>query len=156
MNAGEKYQVTVESILPIGVVVRMPDNSTELIHISQIASCFVDSVENFVSVGEVYEAEVVEGQGKKPIQLSLKHLGLKNKNYSYTHSKSNQNKPRSNTQTRYNKPVVKHPSQVDYAKFAHEEKADLETMIQKAQKDLEDKTRSRKPTENRRKRRRDQ
>lgn len=164
MNAGEKYQVTVESILPIGVVVRMPDNSTELIHISQIASCFVDSVENFVSVGEVYEAEVVEGQGKKPIQLSLKHLGLKNKNYSYTHCKFNQNKPRSNTQnkprsntqTRYNKPVVKHPSQVDYAKFAHEEKADLETMIQRAQKDLDDKTRSRKTTENRRKRRRDQ
>lgn len=155
MNAKEKYQVTVESILPIGAVVRMPDSSTELIHISQIASCFVDSVENFVSVGETYEAEVVEGQGKKPIQLSLKHLGLKNKNYAPTRM-SNQGKTRNNTQTRYNKQAVKHPSQVEYARFAHEEKADLETMIQKAQKDLDDKTRSRKPTENRRKRRRDQ
>ena len=165
MNAGEKYQVKVESIIPIGAVVRMPDNRTELIHISQIASCFVDSVENFVSVGETYEAEAVEGQGKKPIQLSLKHLGLTNRSHKDrpqkrvhskdSHSQTRYNKP-SHSQTRYNKPSIKHPSQVEYARFAHEDKHDLESMIQRAQKDLDDKTRSRKPVENRRKRRRDQ
>lgn len=155
MNAGEKYQVKVESILPIGAVVRMPDNRTELIHISQIASCFVDSVENFVSVGKIYEAEVVEGQGKKPIQLSLKHLDLTNKNYKDKPHKRGYDKD-NHSQTRYNKPSIKHPSQVEYARFAHEDKHDLESMIQKAQKDLDDKTRSRKPIENRRKRRRDQ
>lgn len=155
MNAGEKYQVTVESILPIGAVVRMPDDRTELIHISQIASCFVDSVENFVSVGETYEAEVVEGQGKKPIQLSLKHLGLTNKNYKDKPHKHGYDKD-NHSQTRYNKPSIKHPSQVEYVRFAHEDKHDLESMIQRAQKDLDDKTRSRKPVENRRKRRRDQ
>lgn len=155
MNAGEKYQVKVESILPIGAVVRMPDNRTELIHISQIASCFVDSVENFVSVGETYEAEVVEGQGKKPIQLSLKHLGLTNKNYKDKPHKHGYDKD-NHSQTRYNKPSIKHPSQVEYARFVHEDKHDLESMIQRAQKDLDDKTKSRKPIENRRKRRRDQ
>lgn len=155
MNAGEKYQVKVESILPIGAVVRMPDNRTELIHISQIASCFVDSVENFVSVGETYEAEVVEGRGKKPIQLSLKHLGLTNKNYKDKPHKHGYDKD-NHSQTRYNKPSIKHPSQVEYARFAHEDKQDLESMIQRAQKDLDDKTKSRKPVENRRKRRRDQ
>lgn len=155
MNAGEKYQVKVESILPIGAVVRMPDNRTELIHISQIASCFVDSVENFVSVGETYEAEVVEGEGKKPIQLSLKHLGLTNRNHKDRPQKRVYNKD-NHSQTRYNRPSIKHPSQVEYARFAHEDKQDLDAMIQKAQKDLDDKTRSRKPLENRRKRRRDQ
>ena len=155
MNAGEKYQVKVESILPIGAVVRMPDNRTELIHISQIASCFVDSVENFVSVGETYEAEVVEGQGKKPIQLSLKHLGLTNKNYKNKPHKRGYDKD-NHSQTRYNKPGIKHPSQVEYARFGHEDKPDLESMIQRAQKDLDDKTKSRKPVENRRERRRDQ
>lgn len=155
MKAGEKYQVKVESILPIGAVVRMSDSSTELIHISQIASCFVDSVENFVSVGETYEAEVVEGQGKKPIQLSLKHLGLTNTSHKDRHQKRVYNED-SHSQTRYNKSSIKHPSQIEYATFAHEDKPDLESMIQRAQKDLEDKTRSRKPVENRRKRRRDQ
>lgn len=155
MNTGEKYQVKVESILPIGAVVRMPDNRTELIHISQIASCFVDSVENFVSVGEIYEAEVVEGQGKKPIQLSLKHLGLTSKTHKDRSQKRVYNKD-NHSQTRYNRQTVKHPSQVEYARFAHEDKQDLESMIQRAQKDLDDKTRSRKPVENRRKRRRDQ
>lgn len=155
MNAGEKYQVKVESIIPIGAVVRMPDNRTELIHISQIASCFVDSVENFVSVGETYEAEVVEGQGKKPIQLSLKHLGLTNRSHKDRPQKRVHSKD-SHSQTRYNKPSINHPSQVEYARFAHEDKHDLESMIQRAQKDLDDKTRSRKPVENRRKRRRDQ
>lgn len=155
MNAGEKYQVKVESILPIGAVVRMPDNRTELIHISQIASCFVDSVENFVSVGETYEAEVVEGEGKKPIQLSLKHLGLTNRNHKDRPQKRVYNKD-NHSQTRYNRPSIKHSSQVEYATFAHEDKQDLDAMIQKAQKDLDDKTRSRKPLENRRKRRRDQ
>ena len=148
MTAGEKYQVVVEQILPIGAVVRMPNNTTELIHISQIANAFIDSVDNFVVLGQEYEAEVVEGQGKKPIQLSLKHLNLKNMNAPikpYKPHKPRTNDNPDNSTNRYNnykKPAVKHPSQIDYAK-TKQNNASLDDMLKKVQRDYEDKTRTR-------------
>lgn len=131
MTAGEKYQVTVESIIPIGAVVRMPNGSTELIHISQIAQCFVDNVENFVEVGQTLEAEVVENQGKKPIQLSLKHLGLTN---SHKHPKVERPKREES-----NTPAENTSKEVDKPMRNSKPAPSLDDMIKKAQRDLEDK-----------------
>lgn len=148
MTAGEKYQVLIEQILPIGAIVRMPDGTTELIHISQIANTFVDKVDNFVSLGQQYEAQVVEGQGKKPLQLSLKHLGLKNPNArpksdrprkDRTPRGDNDEAPHKNRYNSYKKPPVKHPSQTDYAKVGRA--SSFEDMLKKAQAAYEDKTR---------------
>ncbi len=73
---GQKYQVKVVKITPRYIVVSMPDDTTEIIHISQIANCFVKYTSDFVSVDQTYEAEAVEGNNR-PVELSLKHLDLK-------------------------------------------------------------------------------
>ena len=75
LEVGKTYDVSVDRILPIGAVVRMEDGSTELIHISNIADCYVSDVANFVSVGKHYEATCEEGK-TRPVQLSLIPLGL--------------------------------------------------------------------------------
>lgn len=68
---GETYDVTVEKILPYGAIVRMKDNSTQLIHISNISERFVKDVNDFVAVGETLKADCIAGK-VKPEELSIK------------------------------------------------------------------------------------
>ena len=76
LEVGKQYNVTVVKVLPIGAVVELEDKSTELVHISNIADCFVADVADFVTVGNNYVATCEEGP-KKPLQLTFKPLGLK-------------------------------------------------------------------------------
>lgn len=76
LEIGRNYEVTVIKILPVGAVVELEDSSTELVHISNIADCYIADVADFVSVGEKYVATCEEGT-KKPIQLSFRPLDLK-------------------------------------------------------------------------------
>lgn len=76
LEVGKKYEVTVVNIVPVGAVVELEDHSTELVHISNIADCYVSDVANFVQVGVKYTATCEEGKSK-PIQLSFIPLGLK-------------------------------------------------------------------------------
>ena len=73
---GQKYKVTVSHIVAAGVVVKMADESTQLIHLSNVSDQFVKSPADFVAPGECYEAECITGYNKKD-QLSLKHLQLR-------------------------------------------------------------------------------
>lgn len=76
LEIGSTYEVKVVKILPVGAVVEMEDGSTELVHISNIADCFVRDVAEFVSVGKYYTATCREGK-KRPVELTFIPLGLK-------------------------------------------------------------------------------
>lgn len=76
LTVGSNYGVTVKRILDkVGIIVEMEDKSTELIHISNIAPCYVADINHFVSVGDEYVARCEEGKDR-PVQLTLKHLQL--------------------------------------------------------------------------------
>lgn len=68
---GETYEVTVEKILPYGAIVRMSDNKTQLIHISNISEKFVKDVNDYLHVGDVIKADCIRGN-VKPEELSIK------------------------------------------------------------------------------------
>lgn len=72
IKLGEEYEVTVDHIIKCGCVVRMKDNSTQLIHISQISDKFVKDINDFVHIGDKYVATAVQPTGL-PLQLSIKH-----------------------------------------------------------------------------------
>lgn len=76
LEVGRDYDVTVVKILPVGAVVELEDKSTELVHISNIANCYVRDVADFVSVGETYVATCEEGKNR-PVQLTFLPLNLK-------------------------------------------------------------------------------
>lgn len=84
IKLGEEYEVTVERIIKCGCVVRMKDNSTQLIHISQISDKFVKDINDFVRIGDKYVATAVQPTGL-PLQLSIKHDTTNSK---YTEIKS--------------------------------------------------------------------
>lgn len=74
---GEHYNVVVVKFVSSGIVVRLEDRSTELIHTSRISDKFVKDPANFVQVDQILDAECVEGR-TRPLELSLKHLNLNN------------------------------------------------------------------------------
>lgn len=74
---GNYYDVVPIKMEPFGIVVEAKDESTHLIHISQISKDYVDDVVNFVSIGKHYNALAIDGTKNKSVQLSLLHLGLK-------------------------------------------------------------------------------
>ena len=83
LTIGEKHRVKVVKYLSKGILVKVEgDNSdnTMFIHLSKISPKFVTDVSDFVTMGEVYEAEVVPSPiPDKPFELSLLALNLHSK-----------------------------------------------------------------------------
>lgn len=82
VQIGDIIDVTITGIQPYGAFAVLPDNTTGLIHISEISDKFVRSVEHFVHVGEkitvkVIDIDSVHNQAKLSLkavyQLKRKH-----------------------------------------------------------------------------------
>lgn len=72
---GQRYQVKAVRVMLRGLIVQFNDNTTGHIHISKISDEFVSNINDFVKIGETYEAECVKGLFQD-VELSLKHLHL--------------------------------------------------------------------------------
>lgn len=83
------YDVTVISILNVGVIVELEDNSTELIHILKIANNYIADVCDYVSVGDQYSAQCIEDKDGRTC-LSLLHLNLQSRDNSIEKYRLNQ------------------------------------------------------------------
>ena len=75
LEIGKFVDVEVISIIDKGAVVRLEDGHTELIHLSKVSNKFVRDVNDYLSVGDKMQAEVVKGTYKET-ELSLKYLDL--------------------------------------------------------------------------------
>lgn len=64
----------------IDVILLEDKSCTFKIHISEISNDFVDYIENFISVGNYYDAKAIRKKLKNgvKVQLSLRHLNLHN------------------------------------------------------------------------------
>ena len=79
ISPGKHYKVVAQKIIDkVGVVVLMEDGSTHLVHISNIADCYVKDIAQFITVGEEYDASC-EYSSIRLLQLSFKHLHLEEK-----------------------------------------------------------------------------
>lgn len=71
LQIGDTYDVEVVKILPFGAVVKMSDNSTELVHISNISDKFVKDINGYLEIGKMYKVDCVSGSVKEK-ELSMK------------------------------------------------------------------------------------
>lgn len=71
LEAGNSYEVKVEKILPFGAVVKMEDDSTELLHISNITEKFVRDISDYLKEGETITVDCVNGSVKE-VELTTK------------------------------------------------------------------------------------
>lgn len=71
LNIGETYECEVAQVLSFGIVMKMEDGSTELVHISNISDKFVKDINDYVSVGDKCKVDCIAGNVKEK-ELSMK------------------------------------------------------------------------------------
>lgn len=76
LELGEAYIITPIRFETFGAIVELQDSSTSLLHVSQISDKYVKDPSEYLSIGHEYVAKAVQGVGNRPVQLSVKHLGL--------------------------------------------------------------------------------
>lgn len=68
---GETYEAEVIKILSYGAIVKMKDDTTQLLHISNISDIFVRNVGDFVHVGDTIKVDCIQGT-VLPEEISIK------------------------------------------------------------------------------------
>lgn len=122
----QSYRVTVIRTVPSGVVVRLEDDSTELIHLSNVSEQFVKDPLDYVDLDRSYDAECIIGFNGK-LQLSLKPLNLSRR--------SNRSVSKSDTSYQVDRPVTRSPKHTPVAS----QRASLDDMISHSNKQYQDK-----------------
>ncbi len=85
---GDIIEVEISALQPYGAFANAEEGYTGLIHISEISSKFVKSVESFVTVGTKVKVKVLEIDDQtKHLKLSLKALQRTRENFDKIHHK---------------------------------------------------------------------
>lgn len=144
LEIGEAYVVTPIRFETYGAIVELEDGSTSLVHVSQISDSYVKDPSDYMSIGQQYVAKGIKGIGHKPVQLSVKHLGLPSQAREAEHSMDKLKKryPKSDI-AKFHK-----PSQT--AEHSKDAPLSLDDMIQKANAAYSDKMKGRKKKNKRR------
>lgn len=75
IERGDIIDVQITGIQPYGAFAVLPDQTTGLIHISEISEKFVKSIEHFVCIGDVVKVKLLDfDTDSKHAKLSLKAI----------------------------------------------------------------------------------
>ena len=80
MKIGDIVKCEVSGITEYGIFVKLENEFSGLIHISEISNKFVNNIEKLYILGDVIEAKVMEiDEEKKQVKLSIKENKSKKK-----------------------------------------------------------------------------
>lgn len=79
IKRGSIISVKITGIQPYGAFALLPDNSTGLIHISEISDKFVKSIEKFVNIDDIVKVKVLDFDSDNHAKLSLKAVNRRNR-----------------------------------------------------------------------------
>ncbi|TFB21027.1 RNA-binding protein S1 [Filobacillus milosensis] len=96
VEVGSKLRGKVTRITNFGAFVELPDGSTGLVHISEVANKFVKDINEHLSVGDEVEVKVLNVEKDGKIGLSIKKANEK-------YEKQVQKKRSENFETQMNK-----------------------------------------------------
>ncbi len=80
---GEIVAAIVTGITDYGIFVQLNEDASGLIHISEISSRYVNSIEKYVSLGEVIRVQILDSTEDGKYCLSIKNI-----DYRISHQKS--------------------------------------------------------------------
>ena len=79
-NCDEKVKGVITGITKYGIFVKIDDEYTGLVHISEISDKYIEDIKKIYVIGESIEAIIVSiDEGKKQIKLSSKEINSKSK-----------------------------------------------------------------------------
>lgn len=74
VEIGSVYEGTVVKLLKYGAIVRLPDGTSGLVHISEIADTFVHDVADFVREGDTIKVKVTGEKDGGRFEMSAKQV----------------------------------------------------------------------------------
>ena len=108
IEVGSKLQGKVTGITKFGAFVELPDGSTGLVHISEVADNYVKDINDHLKVGDQVEVKVINVEKDGKIGLSIKkaidkpEAPQRSRSYSNSHSQ----RPRQSRSNDRNAPKV--------------------------------------------------
>ncbi|AEH52110.1 S1 domain-containing RNA-binding protein [Heyndrickxia coagulans] len=99
IEAGSKLQGKVTGITHFGAFVELPDGSTGLVHISEVADNYVKDIHDHLKVGDIVEVKVLNVEKDGKIGLSIrkaKDQAQQSQSQSHSHSHRPQRHGRGN------------------------------------------------------------
>ncbi|MFJ5763370.1 S1 domain-containing RNA-binding protein [Neobacillus sp. NPDC093182] len=108
IEVGSKLQGKVTGITNFGAFVELPDGSTGLVHISEVADNYVKDINDHLKVGDQVEVKVINVEKDGKIGLSIKKAKDRPEapQRSHSHSNSHSQRPRQGRQNDRNAPRV--------------------------------------------------
>jgi S1 RNA binding domain protein len=94
IEVGSKLQGKVTGITNFGAFVELPDGSTGLVHISEVADNYVKDINDHLKVGDQVEVKVINVEKDGKIGLSIKKAKDRPEAQQRSHSHSNSQRPR--------------------------------------------------------------
>lgn len=72
VEVGKIYEGKVTSIAPFGAFIALPEGETGLVHISEVASSYVQNVSDHLKENEIVKVKVISIDEKGKVSLSIK------------------------------------------------------------------------------------
>jgi S1 RNA binding domain protein len=106
IEVGSKLQGKVTGITNFGAFVELPDGSTGLVHISEVADNYVKDINDHLKVGDQVEVKVINVEKDGKIGLSIKKAKDRPEapQRSHSHSNSHSQRPRQGRSNDRNSP----------------------------------------------------
>jgi S1 RNA binding domain protein len=98
IEVGSKLQGKVTGITKFGAFVELPDGSTGLVHISEVADSYVKDINDHLKVGDQVEVKVMNVEKDGKIGLSIKKAKDRPEPTQKSHSNSYSQRPRQGRQ----------------------------------------------------------
>ncbi len=97
LEVGTMVEGKVSGITNFGAFVDLPNGKTGMVHISEVSTDFVRDIKDYLKIGQVVKAKVINISEKNEIALSIKKLmppkPAKRANQSQNHNVGKLNKP---------------------------------------------------------------
>lgn len=85
-EVGKIMEGKVSGIVPFGAFISLPDGETGLVHISEVASTYVQNISDYLSENQTVKVKVINIDEKGKISLSIKKAQTEAKKTSKSHA----------------------------------------------------------------------
>lgn len=72
LTVGSITSGKVESVMPFGAFVALPENKSGLVHISEITNEYIENINDYIKVGDTVSVKVLDVDKSGKISLSIK------------------------------------------------------------------------------------
>jgi S1 RNA binding domain protein len=104
IEVGSKLQGKVTGITKFGAFVELPEGSTGLVHISEVADNYVKDINDHLKVGDQVEVKILNVEKDGKIGLSIKKAKDRPETQQRSHSNSHSQRPRQGRNNDRNNP----------------------------------------------------